>query len=422
MSGRCRTSVLPIPLDPIGRRVRHYLAMRILTRYVLLELTKAFVLAMFALAPMMLIVGVFQEAMRHSLPPAEILRLTPYTVPFAMSVAVPVTLLLAATSVYARMSGSNEIVALKAQGISPWSVIWPSVVVAFVLSLATVWLTDMAVSWGRSGAQRVITEAVEDIAYGVLRTRRSYSSRAFSVNVKRVEGDRLIRPTLSIKGRDGTPTITITAAEAKLSCDRDEGVLKIILWDGYVDMEGEGAFRFPNDVWEQEIPLTTASSVEDRSHVPSNIALRKMQQETVRQIEQIDKYRRELAVRAAFDALCGRFDQLTGREWQTRQQQMNSYVSRLHRLRTEPHRRWSAGFSCFCFLWVGAPMAIRLRNRDFLTSFFLCFAPILIVYYPIMMYGIDGAKNGTIPPYTVWTGNLILLVWGAYLLRKVIRY
>ncbi len=39
-----------------------------------------------------------------------------------------------------------------------------------------------------------------------------------------------------------------------------------------------------------------------------------------------------------------------------------------------------------------------------------------------MMYGIDGAKSGTIPPYTVWAGNLILLVWGFYLLRKVIRY
>ena len=67
-------------------------------------------------------------------------------------------------------------------------------------------------------------------------------------------------------------------------------------------------------------------------------------------------------------------------------------------------------------------MAIWLRNRDFLTSFFLCFLPILVVYYPLMIYGVDGAKGGTIPPYAVWAGNVILLVWGAYLLRKVLRY
>jgi len=88
----------------------------------------------------------------------------------------------------------------------------------------------------------------------------------------------------------------------------------------------------------------------------------------------------------------------------------------------EPHRRWSAGFSCLCFAWVGAPMAIRRRNRDFLTSFFLCFVPILIVYYPLLAYGVDGAKNGTVPAYTVWAGNLLLMLWGAWLLRRVIRY
>jgi len=67
-------------------------------------------------------------------------------------------------------------------------------------------------------------------------------------------------------------------------------------------------------------------------------------------------------------------------------------------------------------------MAIRLRNRDFLTSFFLCFSPILVVYYPLLIYGLDGAKNGTIPPIAVWAGNGLLLIWGAWLLRRVMRY
>jgi len=94
----------------------------------------------------------------------------------------------------------------------------------------------------------------------------------------------------------------------------------------------------------------------------------------------------------------------------------------LYRLLTEPHRRWSAGFSCLCFVWVGAPMAIRLRHREFLTSFFLCFLPVLVVYYPLLMLGIDGAKHGTVPPATVWAGNLLLIAWGAWLLRRVLRY
>ena len=394
--------------------------MRILTRYVLVELTKIFVLALFALTPVMLIVGISQLAMKYSLPPAQIFQLVPYTIPFALSVALPVTLLLATTSVYARMSGSNEVVALKAQGISPWTVLWPAVVIAFLLSLATVWLTDMAVSWGRNGAQQVVIESVEEIAYSVLRTQKSYSSPGFSINVKRVDGKRLIRPTISIMRRNNSQTITITAAEAALSCDRRNGNLELGLTDAYIDFGGKGTILFPSYVF--QIPLTQASSVEDRSNVPSNIALGRIAEEEKLQRERIENQQREMAVRGAFEMLCGDFEQLAGPEWKTRSATTQALTSRLHRLHTEPHRRWSAGFSCFCFLWVGAPMAIRLRNSDFLTSFFLCFFPILAVYYPIMMYGIDGAKNGTIPPFSVWAGNLVLIIWGGYLLRKVIRY
>jgi lipopolysaccharide export system permease protein len=118
----------------------------------------------------------------------------------------------------------------------------------------------------------------------------------------------------------------------------------------------------------------------------------------------------------------GDFEALLGPEWQTRQKVLKNKTSRLHRLRTEPFRRWSAGFSCLCFVLVGAPMAIRLRNRDFLTSFFLCFSPILVVYYPALVYTVDAAKGGTFPPLMVWAGNAILFVWGMYLLRKVRRY
>jgi lipopolysaccharide export system permease protein len=411
---------LPTDLDRSPSTVRHYRPMRILTRYVLTELIKIFVLGLFAITPVLLIALISQFARRYSLPPAQILQLVPYTIPFALSVALPVTLLLAATSVYARMSGSNEVVALKAQGISPWTVIWPAVMVAFGLSLATVWMTNLAVSWGRNGAHQTIIDSVDKIVYSILRTQKSYSSPNFSINVKQVDERRLIRPTISVRGRGDNPNLTITAAEATMACDREKEALVVELTDAYVDFEGKGTSTIPYYVF--QIPLRQASSVEDRSDVPSNIALGQMPEEEARQRKRIEDHRRELALRGAFEMLCGDFDQLTGPEWKTRSNITRDLTSRLHRLRTEPHRRWSAGFSCFCFLWVGAPMAIRLRNSDFLTSFFLCFAPILVVYYPVMMYGIDGAKNGTIPSFSVWVGNLLLLVWGGYLLRKVIRY
>ncbi len=39
-----------------------------------------------------------------------------------------------------------------------------------------------------------------------------------------------------------------------------------------------------------------------------------------------------------------------------------------------------------------------------------------------LSWGVDAAKNGTVPPVAVWLGNVILFCCGAYLLRKVIRW
>ena len=67
-------------------------------------------------------------------------------------------------------------------------------------------------------------------------------------------------------------------------------------------------------------------------------------------------------------------------------------------------------------------MAIRRRKGDFLTSFFLCFLPILVVYYPALMWTIDFSKAGTFPPQSLWLGNILLLLWGVWLVRRVLRY
>jgi lipopolysaccharide export system permease protein len=395
--------------------------MRLLTRYVLSELLKVFALSLTGLTVLIIIGGVVNEAIKQSLPPAQVLGLIPYILPDALRISIPVTLLLSATTVYGRMSGSNEIVAVKALGISPWVLIWPALAVAFLVSLVTVWLNDLAVSWGRNGAQRVVIDSVEEIAYSMLRTQKRYSSPFFAINVRQVRDRKLMNVTLSLQGRDKAPTITIRAEEAELRCDHEENVLKILLRNGKIEVEGGVSMRFPGE-YEQVVPLQQASRARTVTPPPSWLPLRRIPDEIVAQQQVIEELEEEMSTLAAYQMVGGDFDELTGAAWETRETRLTAEWSQLCRLCTEPHRRWSAGFSCLCFVWVGVPMAIWLRNRDYLTSFFLCFLPILIVYYPLLIYGVDGAKGGTIPPCSVWLGNVILIAWGVYLLRKVLRY
>jgi lipopolysaccharide export system permease protein len=71
---------------------------------------------------------------------------------------------------------------------------------------------------------------------------------------------------------------------------------------------------------------------------------------------------------------------------------------------------------------VGVPLAILWRKADVMSTFAVCFIPILCLYYPLLAFGLDRAKAGALPPYTVWAANLLLVAIGLYLLRRVIRY
>jgi len=37
------------------------------------------------------------------------------------------------------------------------------------------------------------------------------------------------------------------------------------------------------------------------------------------------------------------------------------------------------------------------------------------------MYGLDRAKCGALPPYSIWLGNLVLLAGGSWLVYRVLR-
>ena len=391
--------------------------MPLVTRYVLWELTKVFLCALAGMTGLVLMVGVAQEAINHGLGPLPILRMIPYILPEALRFSVPATILLACCSVYGRMAGMNEIIAVKSLGIAPRVLMWPALAVAFVVSLVAVWLNDIAVSWGRIGVRQVVIQSVEEIAYGMLRTQRTYSDRKFSINVKNVEGRRLIRPTITFHGDGDGPSIVLAARQAELRFNPDDSTLSIFLTDGTVDVAGEVTAHLP-DRFEQVVPLGDKDE-KQQPEKPSYCPLWKIGSEVSQQRRDIGKLEASLAVEAAYDLASGEFGMLGEGPWLGRKFTLQQARERLCRLQTEPWRRWANGFSCFFFCIVGVPLAVKLKKGDFLTTFFLCFLPILILYYPLMALGVDRAKTGELPPYAVWLGNAICLAAGVWLLRSV---
>ena len=393
--------------------------MKIISRYVLSELLQVFLVALTALTLFMLVIGLVKEAQQQGLGFLQIAALVPYVLPEAMRFAVPGTMLFAVASVFGRMSASNEITALKAAGITPMATIWPAMALAVVVSFVSVWLNDVAVSWGRDGVRRVIVGSVEEIIYGRLRQQRSYSTPQVSINVKGVDGKKLIRPTLSFQPGGSAAPVTVSAAEAQLRADAAAGTLVITFRDGTLHV-GDFKAVFPDTI-ERVVPLNTVSQKNIVSTSPSEIAMADFTKARTEQIARISQLEQESAAKTAMAILSGRMEQSVPGAVEFERQAVKQEQSRLKRIIMEPWRRWANGFSCLCFVLVGAPMAIRMRNADFLTSFFLCLLPILIIYYPVFMLGISRVKAGALPPSAVWMGNVLMMLWGLWLLRRVVR-
>jgi lipopolysaccharide export system permease protein len=393
--------------------------MSILIRYVLSDLLKVFFLVLTALTVLVFVVLLGNEAVDKGLGLGPLLRMTPYLLPQALQFAVPAAMLLATANVYGRMSSLNEIVAIKSLGISPMAVIWPTLVLSVLVSFVAVVLNDVAVSWGRAGVERVFLNSIEEVAYGQLRMRRTYNIGPANITVRDVQGHTLIRPTLIVSSSGDRPALTVTAAEAEMSSFPEEG--KIVMRFRNFEVDGPVTFTDP-DVFEYTASLEEFTGTSSGSRSPSFYALREIGPAVDEQNELVSQIRQGMTADAAFSLMTGNFDALSDSAWSAHQRALEGAEYRLHRLYTEPWRRWANGFSCLCFVLIGAPMAIRLRHAEFLASFFACFLPILVVYYPLLAVSVDHAKDGSLPPQIVWLGNIVLALWGLWLLRRVIRY
>jgi lipopolysaccharide export system permease protein len=361
-----------------------------------------------------------KQAVENGLGPTPILRMLPYILPQAMQFAVPGALLMAATSVYGRVSASNEIVAIKALGISPMTVIWPSIVLAVAISLGAVVLNDVAVSWGRGGVERVLIESVEEIVYGRLRTARSYSNDRLTVNVMDVAGRQLIQPIIQFPATEGRAGSVIKADAAELHADVEHNAITIKLHN----VEGELAgwsITHPGE-FEQSFRLDELTGRSLGNRTPSSYPLREIKPAKIEQARAIAQHKHKMAADAGAALLLGNMDELSQSRWQRQEEDLESRQRWIYRLQTEPHRRWANGFSCLGFVLIGAPMAIRRRHGEFWGSFFICFLPILLVYYPMLVGVVIQAKDGVVPPQAVWLGNFVLAAWGAWLTRRVMRF
>ncbi len=213
----------------------------------------------------------------------------------------------------------------------------------------------------------------------------------------------------------------IFAKRAVLKFDLPARLVRVYLEDSEIERLHDADIMLINDrVLEIPIPPDSKFGMD-----------KKVQEYTDKEItKEIARYHRLLATERLRQALIGGFAFGTGRfervNWGDVNQaflQQNELARKCNEFETERQLRLSMAVGSLLFVFLGAPVGILFARRDFLSAFISCFVPIIILYYPLMLFGTNLSKEGMIGPVlALWMGNFLLAILAGFVLPPVIKH
>jgi lipopolysaccharide export system permease protein len=394
--------------------------MNLMQRYILSELLRVFTLLVIILTVMLVFVGVLKEAADRGLGFAQIVQIMPFIVPSMLPFTIPATLLLTVTVVYGRLAGDLEVTAAKAAGINPVSLLTPAFALGSVLAVCSFGLTNYAIPWGIDNTERIVTQAMEEIFLDMLSAQHLVSDpeNGYSITVEGVTEKGILKnPTFRYRN-ENHDQITMNAEWARIRFNMKEKKILLHLKRARGSIPGQNAAAWLDD---RVLPLPLDVASGERS--ARNLTIDSMKTKMAESKSNIVSNSLQRDQEAAMLLLTGNFQQLAGnriREYANFEASQNLDNRKMH---TEIHNRYAMAASCLFFAFLGGPFAVLQARRQFITSFIMCFLPILLFYYPSMFLMANFGKTATLDPaWGMWVPNMIMGVVGVMMLKRVTRH
>jgi lipopolysaccharide export system permease protein len=365
------------------------------------------------------------QARDVGLSPNDIAQLIPYVIPSTFPYTVPVSLLFAATVVYGRLAGDNEIIAVKTAGLSVWTVLWPIVILGGILSLTLLHVSGGWIPNCTHQAKLVLFRDMEDMFYKLLAKDREFNHRAwpFLIKVRDVQGSKMIDPLFlhKVKG-ENDHDVVIQAKSAVLHFDLPAKLVRVFLEDAEVQktVQRPDVVLINNKILEIPIPSDSRFNMDKKLQEYTNADI---VAELAKNRQLITTARKSEAIKDAFAFASGRLDLI---KWPEVNQVLRNHIDWIrscNALETEWHLRISMALGSLLFVILGAPVGILFAKRDFLSAFMTCFLPIIGLYYPLMLFGTNMSKEGLMGPLeSLWIGNILLAMLAGFVLPSVQKH
>jgi len=397
----------------------------ILQRYVIGEIVRAFGLALLTMTAIFVLFMVAAQARDIGLSPDDIAHLVPYVVPSTLPYTVPVSLLFAATVVYGRLAGDNEIIAVKTAGVSVFRVLRPIFYLALALSLVLGYLSGNWIPRCTHQAKMALFKDMEDMFYKMLARDREFDHPKwpFLIKVRDVQGSQMIDATFmhKVKGANDYDLV-IQAKSAEMHFDLPAKLVRVFLKDSETQhfTAHPDVTLIDNDTLEIPIPADSRFNMETKIQEYTNAEIIV---DIAKKRSLINTVRKSEAIKAGFAFATGRLDTINWGAVHQAFRDHADWIRTCHELETEWHLRISMAFGSLLFVILGAPVGILFARRDFLSAFMTCFLPIIGLYYPLMLFGVNMSKEGLMGPIeSLWSGNILLGLLAGFVLPSVYKH
>lgn len=363
--------------------------MKIIPKYLLKELAGPFLASLFVSTIILAAGNIVQTTdmvMNKGVEFLQVVKIFFLFLPYVLIFTIPISVLSGVLLGFGRLSGDNEITALRTSGVGIYKIVGPVIICGFIISLMCVPLNDKILPQSEFAARKLLKKV------GVKHPAALLESGVFikgfenyTIWIQEVKGTKLRGITI-YQPREDAPSRTIVAKSGEIISKENEESVKLRLFDGVAD---EISAENPGDYYEltfKEYQVT----LNLEGTMGADTMQKKPREQTIEELlSDIKKFEKD---------------------------KINVTM-----LRIELHKKLALAFSNVVFVIVGIPLAITTHRREKFIGFGLAIV-LFLVYWAVMLSGIAFAIRGILPAWiSVWFANIALLVYGVRMFYKVVK-
>ncbi len=367
--------------------------MKLIDRAVSRELLVNVFFAVFVLSLVLVVGNILRKLLpllvNHDVPVEYLITFIAYILPFSLIFTIPWGLLTAILLVFGRLSADNELIALRANGVSITRICIPLAGVALGCFALCAWL-NVSVA---PAAQEKLRSTIYDLAtrnpmalFDSDQVIDQFPGRKIYVGKK--EGNKLENIIVFEMNDDSVPIRVTFAHTGMLEADLEHKRILMHLYEARYQQRDEKdpldlrKIRDGINMAEGTLPISLEELYEKEKKRPSRSAL---------SIEQL-------------------IDQLKSESSRERSAS-----------RTEINKRFSFPFSCLAFALIGVPLGVTAHRRETSIGFAMGLI-VAVAYFLFVIIGDTLRSNPNVhPELLVWFPNVLFLILGAFLFRRVAR-